>query len=61
MARTKEVPCLFYICVGECKKDRDAEHYGYCQRCNLYEPRVKKKRVNNKKRKLEILKKEDVD
>ena len=32
--------CKFYICSGECEKKRDANHYGYCQKCN------------NKKRKL---------
>lgn len=26
MAKDRETPCLYYICMGECKKGRDANH-----------------------------------
>lgn len=31
MAKDRETPCLYYICMSECKKDRDANHWHYCQ------------------------------
>lgn len=43
------IPCLYYICLGECKKGRVAKHNGYCQYCNQYEPRAKVKNLNKKK------------
>ena len=47
--RTRETPCLYYICKGECTKGRDAEHTGYCQRCDKYKPRVRERHLNKKK------------
>ena len=41
-------PCEHYECKGICKKGRDADHFGYCQRCKLYNPRVRKKHINLK-------------
>ena len=41
MAKDRLTPCKYYICSGECKKVRQAEHNGYCQKCTNYVPRVK--------------------
>ena len=41
MAKDRLTPCLYYVCKGECKKGRDAEHVGYCQHCDKYKPRAK--------------------
>lgn len=45
----RETPCKFYICLGECKKGRAAEHKGYCQHCDKYYPRTKVRHINKKK------------
>ena len=47
--RDRETPCLYYICKHECTKGRDAEHKGYCQRCDKYKPRVRERHLNQKK------------
>ena len=52
MAKFRETPCKFYICLGQCQKGRDAEYKGYCQKCSKYEPRAKVKNRNKKKDKL---------
>lgn len=39
MSKDRETPCLYYICMGECKKGRDANHWHYCQKCDKYKPR----------------------
>lgn len=49
MAKYREMPCMYYICVGECKKGRVAEHKGYCQKCAKYRPRAKGHFVNKKR------------
>ena len=59
MAKTREIPCLHYISIGCCKKGRDAKHFGYCQKCNLYIPRVRQKIVNKKKKKIEKIRREE--
>ena len=59
MARFREEPCKHYVCVGECAKGRTAEHNGYCQKCGIYEPRVRKKHLNKKKQKLEKIRREE--
>ena len=41
MATYREVPCVRYRSHGNCTKHRDADHYGYCQRCDKYYPRQK--------------------
>ena len=56
MAKDRITPCLYYICLGECEKGREAEHNGYCQKCNKYVPRVKERHFNKKKQKLDKLK-----
>ncbi len=53
MARYREVPCKYYIAMGQCQKGREAEHRGYCQHCGKYEPRAKVKKLNKKKRYIE--------
>ena len=59
MSKFKETPCEFYISKGECKKGRNAEHFGYCQICNKYSPRAKVKHINKKKEYLDKLKKNE--
>lgn len=41
MAKDREMPCKYYICVGKCEKGRQAVHNGYCQKCSKYYPRAK--------------------
>lgn len=53
MAKLRQIPCIHYICIHECKKGREAEHNGYCQRCDKYYPRAKMKIENKKKKILE--------
>lgn len=57
MAKYRETPCEFYVCINLCKKDRKAEHNGYCQKCELYKPRCKERHLNKKKEKLEKIRK----
>lgn len=59
MARLRETPCLYYVCVGECKKGREAEHNGYCQRCDKYRPRARVRHINKKKEKLNKIRKNE--
>lgn len=59
MAKYKEVPCMYYICKGQCSKGREAEQKGYCQHCSKYRPRAKlhlpnKKKMYNEKEKSKI-------
>jgi len=60
MARDRQTPCLYYICKGECKKGRKAEHVGYCQKCDKYKPRERVRYLNKKKQKLEKIKKSEM-
>ena len=53
MAKFRETPCKYYVCLGECQKRREASHPGYCQKCGKYEPRAKMKHPNRKKDKIE--------
>lgn len=59
MAKDRETPCLYYICMGECKKSRDANHWHYCQKCDKYKPRSRVRHLNNKKEKLEKIRKSE--
>ena len=47
--RDRQTPCINYVCLGTCTKGREAEHTGYCQHCNKYEPRAKVRYLNKKK------------
>ena len=50
MAKFREVVCAHYVCAGApCKKGREAEHYGYCQKCAKYVPRARMHLPNRKK------------
>lgn len=59
MAKTRETPCLYYICAGQCQKGREADHAHYCQKCDKYEPRARVRHLNQKKVKLDKLRKEE--
>lgn len=60
MAKDRETPCLYYICMGECKKGRYANHWHYCQKCDKYKPRARVRHLNKKKEKLEKIRQENV-
>ena len=57
MAKDRETPCKYYICAGQCKKGREADHTHYCQKCGKYEPRARVRHLNQKKAKLDKLRK----
>ena len=59
MAKDRIEPCIYYICVGECEKGREANHSGYCQKCNKYIPRARIKHVNQKKQKLNKIREDE--
>ncbi len=59
MATDRQTPCLYYVCAGLCKKGRKADHAHYCQHCNKYKPRVRVRYRNQKKEKLEKMRKEE--
>lgn len=45
MSKDRLAVCEYYISKGECKKGRNAEQKGYCQKCNKYKPRKGSKDV----------------
>lgn len=49
MAKYREVPCKYYIALGQCKKGRKAVHKNYCQHCDKYVPRARVRSMNKKK------------
>lgn len=55
MAKDREIICKYYICKGQCKKNRDAEFRGICQHCDAYVkmPGGKPARTDNRTKKLE--------
>ena len=57
MAKDRETPCKYYICAGQCQKNREADHAHYCQKCGKYEPRARVRHLNQKKAKLDKLRK----
>lgn len=61
MAKDRLTPCKYYVCAGECAKGRKAEFNGYCQRCDKYIPRARVKHLNMKKKKLEKIRKVEVE
>lgn len=61
MAKDRETPCKSYVCEGECKKGRNAEHKGYCQKCDKYVPRAKVRHLNRKKQELEKIRKKEME
>lgn len=55
-------PCKFYICANHpCQKDREADHSGYCQKCDKYVPRARKRHLNKKKQKLDKIRRKEFD
>mgnify|MGYP005763812523 CR=1 FL=1 len=61
MAKYREMPCKYYIALGQCRKGRKAVHKTYCQHCDRYEPRAKGKGLNRKKRAIENLRKSNFE
>ena len=59
MASDRQTPCLYYICAGMCKKGRKADHTHYCQHCDKYTPRARVRYKNQKKEKLEKIRKNE--
>ena len=57
MAKDRETPCKYYICAGQCQKGREADHAHYCQKCDKYYPRARVRHLNQKKEKLNKLRK----
>ena len=56
MAKTRETPCINYICAGQCaieSKNGRAIMNGYCQTCDKYKPRAKVRHINRKKKELD--------
>ena len=60
MAKDRLTPCKYYICNGECEKSRDADHNGYCQKCDKYYPRARVRHLNKKKQKLDKIRKNEI-
>ena len=59
MAHDRLTPCKYYISKGVCSKGRKAEHNGYCQKCDKYLPRVRERHLNEKKIKLDKMRRKD--
>ena len=61
MAKTRELPCIYYVCAHTCDLDKDAEFYGLCQTCPSYKARKGSApaRVDKRKQKLEKIQKRD--
>ena len=61
MAKDRLTPCEFYLSEkNPCKKNRVAEHNGYCQKCDKYRPRAKVRHLNIKKLKLDKIRKKEM-
>lgn len=58
MAKYREIPCRYYLALGQCKKGRSACHKDYCQHCDKYEPRAKVRIINRKKQYNEKMRRE---
>ena len=61
MAKYRETPCMYYIAFGECKKGRTASHKDYCQTCDKYYPRAKVRYLNQKKLKLDKIRRKEME
>ena len=59
LAKDRITPCLYYICAGKCQKGREAEHSGYCQKCDKYKPRIRERYLNQKKQKLDKIRRSE--
>jgi hypothetical protein len=59
MAKLRETVCLYYQALGQCKKGREANHHGYCQKCDKYYPRAKVRHINIKKKEIEKIREKE--
>ena len=59
MAADRQTPCIHYVCAGLCEKGRKADHAHYCQHCDKYKPRARMRYKNQKKEKLEKIRKNE--
>lgn len=59
MATDRQTPCIHYICAGLCEKGRKADHAHYCQHCDKYKPRARVRYKNQKKERLEKIRKNE--
>lgn len=59
MAKLRETVCMYYQVLGECKKGREANHQGYCQKCDKYYPRAKEHHINLKKKELDKIREKE--
>ena len=59
MAKYREIPCKYYVALGQCTKGREACYKTYCQHCAKYEPRARVHQVNKKKQYLTKIRKEE--
>lgn len=50
MTKFRETICKYYISRGSYEKNRDAEYKGFCQHCTKYEPRLREKHENRKRK-----------
>ncbi len=60
MAHYRETVCIYYVAAGQCKKGREASHQRYCQKCDQYMPRARVRHMNQKKKKLEGIRKREM-
>ena len=60
MARYRETVCAYYVAAGQCRKGRQASHQHYCQKCDKYMPRARVRHINQKKKKLEGIRKREM-
>ena len=61
MGKTRELPCIHYVCAHNCDLGKDAEFYGLCQTCPSWKPRKGRRpaRVDNRRKKMDkIMKRE---
>jgi hypothetical protein len=52
---------MYYKALGECAKGRDANHHGYCQKCDKYYPRAKVHHINRKRLEINKIKEKERD
>lgn len=62
MAKTREVPCIYYQYEGGCEKGRDGTFRKACQTCKKYTPKKNAipARQNLKRKKKEQLREQDM-
>ncbi len=61
MAKLRETVCMYYKAMGECAKGREANHHGYCQKCDKYYPRAKVHHINRKKQEINKIREKERD